>query len=30
MSKDRKMQVNEMGAIMKCKQEVSQDRNVKQ
>ena len=30
MSKDRKMQVNEMEAIMKCKQEVSQDRYVKQ
>ena len=30
MSKDRKMQVNEMGAIMKCKQEIAQDKNVKQ
>ena len=30
MSRDWKMQVNEMGAIMKCKQEVSQDKNVNQ
>ena len=30
MSKDRKMQVNEMWAIMKCKKKVSQDKSVKQ
>jgi len=29
MSKDQKMQVNEMGTIKKCKQEVSQDKIVK-
>ena len=30
MSEDQKMQVNEMCTIKKCKQEISQDRNVKQ